>query len=163
MKELKLDLTTDKYKRDGNEVTQELSNNVKKSKILFYLSSICIVLTLGLIITHILNASIGVIATLYFLFMIGILLPKINGFNKDALSIIENNLEEVENKVLAVFPLDNTHKEKEWMIFVQTAENEYVELEVPCDVGNALKEEDIVSVKYTIYNKIVMELKKIDK
>lgn len=163
MKELKLDLTTDKYKRDGNEVTQELSNNVKKSKILFYLSSICIVLTLGLIITHILNASIGVIATLYFLFMIGILLPKINGFNKDALSIIENNLEEVENKVLAVFPLDNTHKEKEWMIFVQTAENEYVELEVPCDVGNALKEEDVVSVKYTIYNKIVMELKKIDK
>lgn len=163
MKELKLDLTTDKYKRDGNEVTQELSNNVKKSKILFYISSICIVLTLGLIITGILNAFIGFIATLYFLVMIVMLLPKINKFNKDALSIIENNLEEIENKVLAVFPVDNTHKEKEWMIFVQTNENEYIELEVPRDVGNALNEEDIVFVKYTIHNKIVMELQKINK
>lgn len=158
MKETYFDLNTNSYKRDSDEVIYELSSNVKKSKILFYLSAICTVLTLGLIICDLITAIMGLILTIYFLIMIVILFPKISAFNSDALDIRNNNLEEIENKVLAVFPVDEANKTNDWMIFVQSSDTEYVELEVPYEVGNALKEGDSVYVKYTKKTKTVMQL-----
>lgn len=158
MQESYLDLNTTHYKRDDNEVIHELSSNVKKSKILFYISTICILLTLGLVLNNLIIAPIGLIANFYFLIMIMILLPKINVFNKDALDIRNKDFEEIENKVLAVFPVDNAKKNKEWMIFVQTADKEYIELEIPCDLGNIINEGDTVCVKYTKNTKTVMDL-----
>lgn len=158
MKETCFDLSTNSYKRDSNEVIQQLSSTVKNSKILFYLSVIFTILTFGLIMCNIINGFIGLILTIYFLVMIVILFPKISMFNKDALDVRNDTLEEIENKVLAVFPVDDENKINEWMIFVQTSDTEYLELEVPYAVGVALQEGDTVYVKYTKNTKTVIHL-----
>lgn len=144
------------YKQDENEVRKHLAKDIKKSKYLFYVSSICIILSL--VIMSSIDTYVGIGSTMYFLAMILMLLPKINKFNNDSLSILNNEVEVIENKLLAVFPIEVDEPNKDWMIFVQTSENEYIEFEIPSEVGLSLKEEDIVFIKYTKCNAIVLEL-----
>lgn len=137
------------------DIIKVLKKEISQVTALFYGLSLGVLILLSLMAFEIIPTIIGMVSALCLIFILLIMLPKINLYNNDIQSLKRNELNCLEGDLLAVFKSDDTISD-EWMIFVNSGNQEYLQFEIGAQIAKDLAEGDVVNILYTPNNKIIV-------